>query len=90
MQGNLDIGVLLPILEKIQSECKHRFLDIGYTTRFYTHHPADTDKDLIETGEYFYEQFKMHFKNLEQYEADTRKINQVIGTIDKLALKYLD
>jgi hypothetical protein len=88
MQGNLDIGALLPILQKIESECEHNFLSIGFS--FHNRRLIRTDREMIEAGEDFYEQFKLEFKRIEEYKADVNKINQLIGTIDKLALKYLD
>jgi hypothetical protein len=90
MKEKLDIGVLLPILEKIESECKHNFLSIGYSLQFHKHRPTNTDKDMIEAGENFYEQFVFHFKRIEEYKADVNKIDQLIGTMSKLANKYSD
>ena len=86
----LDIGVLLPILEKLESECKHHFLEIGYVTRFHTHLPTDTDNEMIEYGEHLYERFKTAFRQIDAYEADVRKIDSVIGVMTKLSAKYLD
>jgi dimeric dUTPase (all-alpha-NTP-PPase superfamily) len=88
MKEKLDIGVLLPILERIESECKHNFLSIGYSVQYHNRRLTSTDKELIETGEDFYEQFKLEFKRIEEYRADVNKIDQLIGTITKLSSKY--
>lgn len=86
----LDIGVLMPILERIENECKHHFLEIGYVTRFHTHLSTDTDQDTIEYGERLYEQFRLSFKLIDVYKADVRKIEYLINTMTKLNSKYLD
>lgn len=86
----LDIGVLMPILERLESECKHSFLEIGYATRFHTHLPTDTDEDIIEYGEMLYERFRSSFRLIDVYKADVRKIESVIGIMTKLNDKYLD
>jgi hypothetical protein len=86
----LDIGVLLPILERLESECKHNFLSIGYIARLNAYRLTNTDEDLIKYGEKLYEESKMAFKCIESYEADVRKIDSVIGVMTKLSAKYLD
>ena len=85
----IDIGVLMPILERIESECKHHFLEIGYTAQFHVYHPTDTDKDIIEHGEKLYEQFRLSFKLIDVYKADVRKIESLINTMTKLSNKHL-
>jgi hypothetical protein len=88
MKEKLDIGVLLPILERIENECEHNFLSIGYSVQHQNRRLTSTNKELIEMGEDFYEQFKLEFKRIEEYRADVNKINQLIGTMTKLATKY--
>ena len=90
MKEKLDIGVLLPILERIENECEHNFLSIGYSVHYKDRRLTSTNKELIEMGEDFYEQFKLEFKRIEECKADVDKINQLIGTMTKLATKYLD
>jgi hypothetical protein len=88
MKDKLDIGVLLPILKRIESECEHNFLSIGFSVHHQNRRPTGTDRELIEIGEDFYEQFKLEFKRIEEYKADVNKIDQLIGTMTKLATKY--
>lgn len=90
MKEKLDIGVLLPILERIENECEHNFLSIGYSVHHQNRRLTSTNKELIEMGEDFYEQFKLEFKRIEEYRADVNKIDQLIGTMTKLSSKYLD
>ena len=85
----LDIGVLLPILERLEAECKHNFLSIGYIARLNAYRLTDTDEDLIKYGEKLYEESKRMFKSTEAYEADVRKIESLINTMTKLNDKYL-
>jgi hypothetical protein len=86
---NMDnMDLLKKILEKIAYEREYELFYIGQSARFNTQ-VIHGDNRILETGETVYKECQLSFKRLPEYDADLRKIDQVISTISKLASKYL-
>jgi hypothetical protein len=88
-QDLVNMDLIKKIIEKIKYEREIELLYIGNSARFNTH-TTDGDNRTLKTGEAVYEECQLSFKRLPEFDADLRKIDQVIGSISKLASKYLD
>ncbi len=88
-QDLVNMDLIKKIIEKIKYEREIELLYIGNSARFNTNVTHGDDRTL-ETGKAVYEECELSFKRLPELDADLRKIDQVIGSISKLASKYLD
>jgi hypothetical protein len=89
-----DIGALVPIMEVLLKRYKLRLETVGGSAKYYvdTHryHVTESDEPIIEIGESVYAECQAAFRQLQDMEADFRKIDTAIKIIDKLGYKYLD
>ena len=89
-----DIGALVPIMEVLQKRYKLRLETVGNSAKYYVdtrrYHVTESDEPIIEVGEGVYAECQAAFRQLQDMEADFRKINTAIKIIDKLGYKYLD
>ena len=86
---DIDTDLLKRILEMIKDWRNHELESIGTAVRYYTMIKDNINRDL-EVGKNIYENCQVTFKQISELDADLRKIDQMIGTISKLASKYLD
>ena len=86
---DIDTDLLKRVLEMITHWRNSELESIGTTVRYYTMIKDNMNRDL-EVGKNIYENCQVTFKQISELDADLRKIDQMIGTISKLASKYLD
>lgn len=87
---DIDTDLLKQILEMITYWRNNELECIGIAVRHHTIMKGNTDSNDFETGKNIYENCQVTFKQISELDADLRKIDQMIGTISKLASKYLD
>ena len=88
-----DIGALVPIMEELQRRYKLQLISVGGSAKYYVdsrrYHVTESDEPMIETGDGVYAECQAAFKQLQDMDADFRRINTAIGIINKLGDKYL-